>query len=72
MLTQPVAARVASRLLRLSEMGAPCVEGADLSLSQADIGLMVGTTRQSVNRVVTDLRKLGLIDTDYGKVTVKD
>ncbi len=72
LLTQPVAARVASRLLRLSEMGAPCVEGADLSLSQADIGLMVGTTRQSVNRVVTDLRKLGLIDTDYGKVTVKD
>lgn len=26
LLTQPVAARVASRLLRLSEMGAPCVE----------------------------------------------
>ncbi|MHA5498429.1 Crp/Fnr family transcriptional regulator [Pseudomonas aeruginosa] len=72
LLTQPVAGRVASRFLRLSEMGAACAEGADLPLSQADIGLMVGTTRQSVNRVVTELRKLGLIDTDYGKVIVKD
>ncbi|HID9776581.1 TPA: Crp/Fnr family transcriptional regulator [Pseudomonas aeruginosa] len=72
LLTQPVAARVASRFLRLSEMGDFPIEGADLSLSQADIGLMVGTTRQSVNRVVTELRKLGLIDTDYGKVTIKD
>ncbi|MEF2118028.1 Crp/Fnr family transcriptional regulator [Pseudomonas aeruginosa] len=72
LLTQPVAARVASRFLRLSEMGEIPVEGADLALSQADIGLMVGTTRQSVNRVVTELRKLGLIDTDYGKITIKD
>ncbi|KAJ10345.1 Crp/Fnr family transcriptional regulator [Pseudomonas aeruginosa] len=72
LLTQPVAARVASRFLRLSEMGDSCTEGADLSLSQADIGLMVGTTRQSVNRVITELRRLGLVDTDYGKVTIKD
>lgn len=72
LLTQPVAARVASRFLRLSEMGASCDQSADLPLSQADIGLMVGTTRQSVNRVVTELRKLGLIDTHYGKVTIKD
>lgn len=70
LLTQPIAARVASRLLRLAEMGS--AQGADLPLSQADIGLMVGTTRQSVNRVVTELRKLELIDTDYGKVTIKD
>lgn len=33
---------------------------------------MVGSTRQSVNRVVTELRKLKLIETDYGKVMVKD
>ncbi|MDG9929000.1 MULTISPECIES: Crp/Fnr family transcriptional regulator [unclassified Pseudomonas] len=72
LLTQPVAARVASRFLRLSEMGESSIEGADLSLSQADIGLMVGTTRQSVNRVVTELRKLGLIETDYGKIIIKD
>lgn len=72
LLTQPVAARVASRFLQLSEMGEVTVEGADLPLSQADIGLMVGTTRQSVNRVVTELRKLGLIETDYGRVILKD
>lgn len=72
LLTQPVAARVASRFFWLSGMSETSGEGADLSLSQADIGLMVGTTRQSVNRVVTELRKLGLIETDYGKVIVKD
>lgn len=72
LLTLPVAARIASRFLRLSKIGDGCVEGADLALSQADIGLMVGTTRQSVNRVVTELRKQGLIETDYGKVIIKD
>lgn len=72
LLTQPVAARVASRFLQLSQLSEVAVEGADLPLSQADIGLMVGTTRQSVNRVVTELRKLGLIETDYGRVILKD
>lgn len=72
LLTQPVAARVASRFFRLSEMIGASGDDVDLPLSQADIGLMVGSTRQSVNRVVTELRKLKLIETDYGKVVVKD
>ena len=72
LVTQPVAARVASRFFRLAEMVEGSAEGVDLALSQADLGLMVGTTRQSVNRVVTELRRLNLIETDYGKVIVKD
>ncbi|MDH0605167.1 Crp/Fnr family transcriptional regulator [Pseudomonas sp. GD03869] len=70
-LTQPVPARVASRFLWLCDARGGSHE-SDLALSQADIALMVGSTRQSVNRVVTELRHLKLIETDYGKVTVKD
>lgn len=67
MLTQPVPARIASRFFWLSDaQGGPESE-ANIALSQADIGLMVGSTRQSVNRVVTELRKLKLIETDYGR-----
>lgn len=73
MLTQPVPARIASRFFWLADIQGDAASGdADIALSQADIGLMVGSTRQSVNRVVTELRKLKLIETDYGKVTVKD
>ncbi|MCF5686830.1 Crp/Fnr family transcriptional regulator [Pseudomonas sp. PA-1-3F] len=72
LLTQPVAARVASRFFRLAEMIGASGDGIGLPLSQADIGLMVGSTRQSVNRVITELRKLKLIETNYGKVFVKD
>lgn len=73
MLTQPVPARIASRFFWLSDAQGEQENGtADLALSQADIGLMVGSTRQSVNRVITELRKLKLIETNYGKVTIKD
>ncbi|WP_440465703.1 Crp/Fnr family transcriptional regulator [Pseudomonas sp. YH-1] len=68
LLTQPVPARIASRFFWISD----AQRGTNIPLSQADIGLMVGSTRQSVNRVVTELRKLDLIETNYGKVTVKD
>lgn len=68
LLTQPVPARIASRFFWISD----AQQGTDIPLSQADIGLMVGSTRQSVNRVVTELRKLDLIETNYGKVIVKD
>ncbi|MED7666691.1 Crp/Fnr family transcriptional regulator [Pseudomonas moraviensis subsp. stanleyae] len=72
LLTQPVAARIASRFFWLSDIQGASAEAANITLSQSDIGLMVGSTRQSVNRVVTELRKLDLIETNYGKVTVKD
>jgi CRP/FNR family cyclic AMP-dependent transcriptional regulator len=71
LLTQPVAARVASRFLWLSEVQRSSNGTVNLTLSQSDIGLMVGSTRPNVNRVMKDLRELGLIETDYGKVVVK-
>ncbi|MER0630284.1 Crp/Fnr family transcriptional regulator [Pseudomonas aeruginosa] len=72
LLTQPVAARIASRIFWLSNMQCVSEQQGMLSISQADLGLMVGSTRQSVNRVVTELRNLKLIETVYGKVMVKD
>ncbi|MCJ8206413.1 Crp/Fnr family transcriptional regulator [Pseudomonas sp. RGM2987] len=72
LLTQPLAARVASRVFWLSKMIGASPDGADLSLSQADLGLMVGSARQNVNRVVQELRKLKLIETEYGRVVVRD
>ncbi|MCW8279219.1 Crp/Fnr family transcriptional regulator [Pseudomonas sp. PCH199] len=72
LLTLPVAARIASRFAQLSDLQKPSDQGVDLLLSQVDIGLMVGSTRQSVNRVVNELRGLGLIEPLYGKITIKD
>lgn len=72
LLTQPLAARIASRFFWMADMQQAAGQGADLTLSQAEIGQMVGSARQSVNRVVTELRRLNLIETDYGKVIVKD
>ncbi|WP_166367032.1 Crp/Fnr family transcriptional regulator [Pseudomonas akapageensis] len=72
LLTQPVAARVASRFLWLAEMQRASKGAVSLTLSQSDIGLMVGSTRPNVNRVMKELRELSLIETDYGKVVVRD
>ncbi|MCE4052273.1 Crp/Fnr family transcriptional regulator [Pseudomonas sp. Au-Pse12] len=72
LLTQPVAARIASRVLWLADMQGAATQDVALSLSQAEIGQMVGSARQSVNKVVTELRRLNLIDTHYGSVVVKD
>lgn len=72
LLTLPVAARIASRFAQLSDLRKPSDRGIDLMLSQVDIGLMVGSTRQSVSRVVNELRELGLIEPLYGKIIIKD
>ncbi|VVN91058.1 Crp/Fnr family transcriptional regulator [Pseudomonas fluorescens] len=72
LLTLPVAARIASRFAQLSGLQMPSNKGVDLLLSQVDISLMVGSTRQSANRAINVLRKLGLIEALYGKITIKD
>ncbi|WP_322981416.1 Crp/Fnr family transcriptional regulator [Pseudomonas sp. C11] len=66
LLTQSVASRIASRLLWLHELE----RGMALSISQADLGLMVGATRQSVNLVLKDMRKHKVIEANYGQILV--
>ncbi len=61
-------ARVASRIAFLSrEYGS-----LELTLSQTDLGLMVGLSRQATNSALKDLSALGLIKTQYGKIDILD
>ncbi len=60
--------RVASRIAFLSrEYGSH-----DLTLSQTDLGLMVGLSRQATNAALGSLAEMGLIETYYGKIMILD
>ena len=71
-MTLPVAARIASRFVSLAQMQKSEKVAVSLSLSQSDIGLMVGSARPNVSRAIRELRELGLIETDYGRILVKN
>lgn len=66
--TLPVPARIASRLLYLMTM----TGSSRLELSQADLALTAGTSRQTANGVLHKLRKSGLIEHCYGRITIRD
>lgn len=64
--TLSVGRRVTQRLLSLMK-----ITGAhQLDLSQADLALAAGTSRQTVNKVLQSLRKQGLIESRYGGITI--
>lgn len=63
--TQRVYARVAVKLLTLSAVGQGGRWLPD-RLSHQEIASMVGSTRATVTRVLTDLRQRGIIDIDAG------
>ncbi|WP_165793550.1 Crp/Fnr family transcriptional regulator [Hyphococcus luteus] len=69
----PLSARIASRLSFLASSakarGEPMTE---LKVAQKDIGVMVGASRQAVNKVLADFQSLGLIETQYGAVRILD
>ena len=61
-------ARVASRIAFLArEYGSH-----KLTLSQTDLGLMVGLSRQATNAALKHLSDLKLVDTNYGKINILD
>ncbi|RJF99787.1 Crp/Fnr family transcriptional regulator [Noviherbaspirillum saxi] len=72
LVTLPVASRVASHLVILAEHQYLTENGQELELSQADLGLMIGTTRQTVSAIVNELKREGFIETRYGKIIVKN
>ncbi len=41
-------------------------------ISQSDLGLMIGASRQSVNKALSKLEKRGLITKTYGHITIND
>lgn len=72
LVTLSVPARVASRIASLAQLQGKLSTDTALSISQADLSLMVGATRQSINLVLNELKTRDLIDTRYGRIHVKD
>ncbi len=66
--TLPTPARIVSRLLSLARTTGQ----REIKVSQADLALKVGATRQSVNEVIVELRSRGLLSTHYGTITLHD
>lgn len=44
----------------------------DVKLNNSEMAEMIGATRESVNRMLSDMKKAGVIDTDSGHVLIKD
>lgn len=69
----PLPARIASRLTFLAasarERGEPVTE---LKIAQKDLGVMVGASRQAVNKVLSDFQAKGLVETHYGSLRIID
>jgi CRP/FNR family cyclic AMP-dependent transcriptional regulator len=63
-----VPARLARRLDELCEL----FEGEPLPLTQDDLAGLAGTTRQTVNQVLVELRDRGVVALGRGRITVVD
>lgn len=64
-----------STLIRMTNTyGIPVKDGIliDLALTNKDLGNFIGTTRESVNRMLNELRKNGIISMDNGYITIYD
>ncbi len=69
------ARRMASTLLFLAhEQGIPCEGGLaiDMSLTNQDLASMIGTSRETVNRILSDMRKQKAVKVDKKQVVITD
>lgn len=65
--------RIACKLLELMERyGVPQQDGVliNLNLSQETIATLAGTTRESVNRILSNLRQQGIVQVDRARIRV--
>lgn len=72
---QDTRARTAEMLLRLaSEQGRRVRDGIelDLNISRQELAGMVGTTRETVTRMLAFFKKKGLLDMDRSRILIKD
>lgn len=72
LLFTPAVKRVQRQLLVLGRLGID--EGADgwIRISQEDLSMMTATTRATVNRVLRDLAKRGIIELARGRTRIVD
>jgi CRP-like cAMP-binding protein len=69
----PMLGRVAARLgFLVDEAEARGESVSTLKIPQKDIGLMVGASRQAVNKALSALQQQGVLTTQYGAVLIKD
>jgi CRP-like cAMP-binding protein len=71
----PADTRVVRRLLALASLyavGEPSMVGAEVPLTQEDLASLAGTSRATVNRVVGEAEKEGLVEVRRGRVIVLD
>ena len=69
----PLPARIASRLAFLAASARARGEGVTaLKIAQKDLGVMVGASRQAVNKVLAEFQSKGLVQTHYGSLTILD
>lgn len=70
-----VRGRLARKLLELAESAGVQRDGGvmiNVPLTQEDLANMIGVTRESVNRNLSEFRKLGLVGRDGRKVIIRD
>lgn len=68
--------RMASTLLFLAaEQGVPCSGGGtaiDMSLTNQDLANMIGTSRETANRILSDMRRQKAINVDRKQIVITD
>src|SRR3546814_14317403 len=67
--------RMAATLAHLGRIHGIAADGGTelgLRLPQEQLGAMLGVTRQSVNRVLRDMERAGVIAIDYTRITIRD
>lgn len=70
-----ISIRLAKKLVELSETAGKMEKDGillDISLTQKELGDMVGATRESVNKALKNLREEGLIDIDGNRIRILD
>ena len=69
--TSTLKARVAARLAFIyAGAKARGEDPREVKISQKDIASMVGSSRQSINKALTELQELGLIETRYSAIRI--
>lgn len=65
-------ARVITDLLDLYGQASPGSGELAVSLSQPELGSLVGSSKEAAAKAVSDLRRLGLIETGYRKIIIRN
>lgn len=72
LLFTPTWKRIQRQLLRLDEVGLADDGDGWIRLSQADLAMLTASTRATVNRVLSDLERRGVVDVGRGRCRVRD